>query len=1164
MRHFPTLLLAVSLFAGSAAFGQSTPWAVKKQRNQDNRRPSFSHQVRNGAKAAVSSSPNARTATLSLPSTPLAAPLQLLGATEEPPHEIWGSLPGATNARPSTDLLGATQEYLGEFRSLMQVADPAQEFQLLRQWKDDQGRQHLRMQQQYNGVPVYASEIIVHADQSNVVQGLNGRYIASPQGLDTTPSISEQGAISTSLDHFRQQGTLRTLSAEQQRLLSYTGPSAELLILPAWEADVPTLAWRVEVRPNTLDYWEIFVDARTGDIIKQTNMTCSFAPKRPAETSAEAHRHHNHAPSAAPFKQLRRSTGSGVDLNGANRTMNIWQLNGGSALIDGSKDMFNSTDNTGIKDLEGVIITYDADRVANFETVTIVNEAGTTFRNPTAVSAHYNASVSYDYFREQHNRLAIDGEGGNILSIINVVNDDGSEMDNAYWNGAYMAYGNGDRTFTPIAGGLDVGGHEMSHGVIGTTAKLVYRDQSGAINEHIADVFGFLIEDEDYRLAEDVVVPTGFYRSGAMRNMADPHNGGKELWDGGWQPNHMDEFFSGPEDNGGVHINSGILNRAFSLMADELGRETVGDIYYDALTKYLTASSQFIDLRRAIIRSAQDRFGATQAQVAANAFDTVGIFDGEAPDDDGGDPDPQPEPEEDDDLPAITGADLFLTVNTDPDDADPDGTPWSLYFVNEDENIFAPISTTPVARKPSVTDDGSLAFFVTEDNNIHAIDLTEFSEQVIDEQELWANISVSRDGKRMAIVTNQERPEIWIADLESEEIAPFELYNPTTQDGIVTYDVQYPDAIEWDYSGEYLLYDAFNRVETFGVGTSEESVIEYWDVNFIRVWDNTENTFADGQITKIFSSLPKGVSIGNPTFSKTNRNIVAFDLFNSEDQSYSIIAADLENGDIKTVYENNTLGFPSYSNDDGALIFDRLDEDDRPIVVQIPLKDNKLEADGQIDTRFYEAQWTSWFSQGTRVINSSENALLNFAIEQPNGSIAGTIEGQTISLDVPSSADITRLRAKFESSDGASVYVGGARQYSGITTNDFSQEVVYSVVAENGEQRNYTVRVAQDGNPPEPQPDPDNPDPDDEVVGVEDEVAKTGTVYPNPFEQEIYLKESLSSQPVTLTLHNVLGQAVPLIRENNHFKVAPSVKPGLYLLTIQHAQGSETVRLIKR
>ncbi len=605
-----------------------------------------------------------------------------------------------------------------------------------------------------------------------------------------------------------------------------------------------------------LDHWELFVDAHTGALISQTNMTCSFAPEIPAGVATETTQRHHHAPRAAPLKQLRRSTGGGTDLNGVNRTLNTWQLDGFSALIDGSKDMFNSTDNTGVKELEGVIITYDADRVADFETVTIVNESGNIFRNPTAVSAHYNASVAYDYFRQRHGRLAIDGAGGNVLSIINVVNEDGSEMDNAYWNGAFMAYGNGDRIFTPIAGGLDVGGHEMSHGVIGSTAKLVYRDQPGAINEHIADVFGFLIEDEDYRLAEDVVIPTGFYSSGAMRNMADPHNGGTQLWDGGWQPNHMDEFYSGTEDNGGVHINSGILNRAFSILTDELGRNAAGDIYYDALTKYLTASAQFIDLRRAVVRSAQDLFGDNEVQVVQQAFDAVGVSDGQIPDD--GDENPDPLPNPDDELPTITGADLFLTVNTDPDDADRDGTPWSLYFVNDDQDIFAPISTTPVARKPSVTDDGSLALFITEDNNIHAIDLIEFNEQVIDEQELWANISVSRDGKRMAIVTNQERPEIWIADFESNESRSFELYNPTTQDGIVTYDVEYPDAIEWDYSGEYLLYDAFNRVETFGVEQSEASVIEYWDVNFIKVWNNTKNNFADGDITKNLQQFAQG------------------------------------------------------------------------------------------------------------------------------------------------------------------------------------------------------------------------------------------------------------------------------------------------------------------
>ena len=1164
------LTVAFLVLLGSASFGQSSdPWAVKKQRNGVVQPISFPYQVRNGATAA--GAVNARVA------SPLRQPLSLnqrlvpTGPAGEPPREIRGTLPAAANGRANLNLPEAAQHYLTEARSLMRIELPEQEFVARQQWKDNQGAQHLRLQQHYQGVPVYGSEIIVHADQATTVQGLNGRYIASPTTLNPVPTVNETDAVATSLARFRREGTLQSLTPEQQRLLNYTKPSAELMILPSWEASKPTLAWRVLVRPNMLDHWEVFIDAHTGQLISRTNLTCTFIPDvaMPNKPAAPAHEHTHRTsvtPTAAPWQETAAGKGSGTDLNGVNRPMETWQDGGFNYLVDATKDMFRGGNVAAIKDLEGVLITYDAERVAKPTSVTVVNAQGTSFSDPAAVSAHYNASLAYDYFRNVHRRNAIDGRGGNVLSIVNFVNDDGSEMDNAFWNGEYMVYGNGDRGFKPLAGGTDVGGHEMSHGVIGSTANLVYRNQSGAINEHIADVFGVLIDAEDYTLGEDVILPEVF-PSGAMRDMEDPHNGGESLDDNGWQPDHMRELYTGDEDNGGVHINSGIPNRAFFLIATELGRDKAGAIYYRALTTYLTASSEFIDLRQAVINATTDLEGDAAAQVVAQAFDAVGITEGNTEPGGGDEPGPVPD-KDDDDLPAIAGKDLFLTVNTDPDDTNADGTPWTLYFVNDNDGIFEPISTTSVSRKPAVMDDGSLAFFVTEQGTIRGIELTEpYNEMVISDTSLWANLSVSKDGQRLALITNQKVPQIWVLDLtrETDNFTLFELYNPTTQEDIVTYDVQYADALEWDYSGEYLLYDAFNRVGTFGV----EADVEYWDVNFIKVWDNTANDFGDGAISKIFSGLPKGTSIGNPSFAKTNRNIVCFDLFNEIDESYLIIATDLGTGETKTVYENNTLGFPNYSNDDRFLIFDELDEDGRPTVSQIRLQDNKLEAAGEPTVLFTEAKWTTWFSQGQRVINSPENELLSFEVMHGESSIPGTITGQRIVVDAPDDADIRSLVANFEQSSGANVYVGEARQISGLTSNDFSKGLTYRVIAENGTPQDYAVTITQNNpnpNPdPEPEnPDPNNPDPDGEVVGIEDELAELGAVYPNPFEENLYLKESLANQPVTLTLHNVLGQAVPLVRVNDHFEVASSAKPGLYLLTIQHAQGSETVRLIKR
>ena len=1157
----PNLLFTVALLLlGTTLMGQSAdPWAIKKQRKETVQQPSFPYQTRNGAKAVA----RHRSARLA---SPLASPLSLTprfrvkGPNHEPPHEIKGVLPATarTHARSATDLLNTSQHYLQEVSTLMQIRTPDQEFVAQQKWKDTRGMQHLRMQQQYQGVPVYGSEIIVHADQANRVQGLNGRYIASPQ-LNTVPSVSEQAAIRTSLAYFENKGALKQLNRQQQQLLNYTGPAAKLVILPPWEAGKPTLAWRVVVRPNFLDHWEMFVDAYTGKLVSQTNMTCTFAPELHTSGKTEEHHHHAHRqPLAAPFRTTAAGRGNGVDLNGVNQTLDIWQLGGAAALVNASKDMFKSSNNTPVNELQGVLITYDADRVPNPETITIVNETGTTFRDPAAVSAHYNASLAYDYFRTKHNRTSIDGRGGNVLSIVNVVEEDGSEMDNAYWNGEYMAYGNGNVGFKPLAGGTDVGGHEMSHGVIGSTAGLVYRDQSGAINEHIADVFGVLIDADNFTLGEDVVLP-GVFPSGAMRDMEDPHNGGGSLDDNGWQPDHMREIYTGSQDNGGVHINSGIPNRAFFLIATELGRDKAGAIYYEALTNYLTASAQFIDLRRALINAANELYGDVEVLAIAGAFDAVGITDGDTdPDDGGGGENPIPD-DGNDDLPTIGGEDLLLTVNTDPDDEN------SLYLINLSQDGFDPISVTPIKRKPTVVDDGSAAFFVTEDETIRGIDLAPPYEEIsISEESLWANLSISKDGNRLAIISNQQQPEIWVADLTREEnsFMKFELFNPTSQEGIVTYDVQYADAIEWDYSGEYLIYDAFNQVSTTGI----ERDVEYWDVNFIRVWDNTADDFGDGAITKIFSNLPEGTSIGNPSFSKTNRNIVCFDLFDQTNETYLIIAADLETGETKTVYENNTLGFPNYSNDDRFMVFDALNEDGTPVVAQIPLAENKLEAAGEPVFPYIEAHWTTWFSQGERVINSAENELFSFEIQ----TAPGKIEDRKVSVSVPDTLDVTRLVATFEQSQGATVYVGDFRQISGITSNDFSNEVTYTVVAENGDKKEYTVSVEQETTPPGPgNPDPDNPgDPDnpdpDEVVGVEDEVTKAVLVHPNPFDQEIFLDESLAGKPVKLTLYDVLGQRLPLKKHGNSFRVTQPISPGIYLLTIQHDSYERTIRLIKK
>jgi len=138
---------------------------------------------------------------------------------------------------------------------------------------------------------------------------------------------------------------------------------------------------------------------------------------------------------------------------------------------------------------------------------------------------------------------------------------------------------------SPLAGALDVAGHKMTHGVIENTARLEYRNQSGAMNESFADIFGALIDRDDWTLGEDVVKSNSF-PSGALRSLENPNQGGQR--DPGYQPMSMGQYVylrdTPSEDNGGVHINSGIPNHAFYLFATAAGmnKDKAEKVYYQA------------------------------------------------------------------------------------------------------------------------------------------------------------------------------------------------------------------------------------------------------------------------------------------------------------------------------------------------------------------------------------------------------------------------------------------------------------------------------------------------------------------------------------------------------------------------------------------------------
>lgn len=245
--------------------------------------------------------------------------------------------------------------------------------------------------------------------------------------------------------------------------------------------------------------------------------------------------------------------------------------------------------------------------------------------------------ATHEFYWRVLERDSIDGEGMALLGTVHY----GEDYDNAFWNGAQMVFGDGDgELFNRFTAALDVVAHELTHGVIEREAGLIYSDQSGALNESLADVFGVMVkqhhleqnvEEADWLIGQGLL--TDRVNGRALRSMANPGSAyddpvlGKDP-----QPGHMNDFVRTSSDNGGVHINSGIPNRAFYLAATRLGGyawEQAGLIWFDALTDVLLKrDSDFAQFAHLTVACATERFGAgSDATRAVNqAWIDVGVL----------------------------------------------------------------------------------------------------------------------------------------------------------------------------------------------------------------------------------------------------------------------------------------------------------------------------------------------------------------------------------------------------------------------------------------------------------------------------------------------------------------------------------------------------------
>lgn len=512
---------------------------------------------------------------------PLAVAVALSGCVTSAPslHHLHLQ-PGQTDTSGVADAADAFLDGSGE---LLNIARDALVLEAV--WIDDLAMGHARYRQVVEGVPVYGHQLTLHVSAEGDLERLTDDLIRDLQ-LNTRPSYSEQDAKEIA---FAEAGWGQITAADLY-VLEHQGHVG--------------LAWRIDLLDET-----------------------EGAPRRPV-VWVDAHR--GSVVWSYDALTTNRTTSDGVGRWNGAVELNTWTRSGTTYLED-------TLNNVGT-------YTYNGS-MSGASYVTDTDGAYTSSDQRNAVDAHYAASATLDFLDAGYGFIGLNGRGGpgTVTSLtgsggtIAVYTDYGRNYANAFWDGRSLTLGSGDGYQSGPMTGMDVVAHEMAHGLIENTANLVYQNEPGALNEHFADVIGAMVERSVYGESDDTwAIGEAFWTPGisgdALRYFDSPRRDGQS-------PDHYRDRYTGWADNGGVHINSGIPNHAFYLLATgaphatygertlALGSETAMDIWFRALTQYLGPYSDFADARVATIAAAEDLFGreSIESKAVANAWAAVGV-----------------------------------------------------------------------------------------------------------------------------------------------------------------------------------------------------------------------------------------------------------------------------------------------------------------------------------------------------------------------------------------------------------------------------------------------------------------------------------------------------------------------------------------------------------
>ena len=490
------------------------------------------------------------------------------------------NVPSFVHGKLSTKALtnkDAVKQFLKENQQLYQL-DADKDLTLLGVETDELGSTHYNFVQSIQGIPVDGAKFKVHTDKTGIVTAINGDVFTEATTYfkgKLKAKLANKDALDIawkSINVTKAETETKAEAGPDGKKMEDTAEKAELVVYK--KANDFYLAYKTNlqfIQPYPAN-WVVYVDALNGNVLDSYNAV--------------------------------NDAGTGIGVLGDTKTLNTYYSNGTYYLYDTTKPMNGVIETLTSRNSSRLPGSYSVDADNNFNATS----------QRADVDAHYYAGVVYDYYKNTFNRNSFDGNGATLRSTVHY----GRNYNNAFWNGSQMVYGDGDgTTFTSLSGALDVIAHELTHAVTERTAGLQYQYQSGALNESISDTFGVFLDKEDYLIGEDVYTPK---KAGdALRSLSNPSLYG--------QPENMNNYVNTTSDNGGVHTNSGIPNKAAYLTISKLGVDISQKIYYRALTVYLSPQSDFSDARAALLAAAADLYGtgSTQYNAVSSAWTQVGV-----------------------------------------------------------------------------------------------------------------------------------------------------------------------------------------------------------------------------------------------------------------------------------------------------------------------------------------------------------------------------------------------------------------------------------------------------------------------------------------------------------------------------------------------------------